>query len=93
MTVSELIAKLQLMPQDSEVGMYYESGLRGHIKYLWLSKKNKVIVSDVGETIYGSEDAWPKYHYKTNRGVMNVEDINTDKTLRKDTIQTRLKDL
>lgn len=59
MKVSELIAKLQSLPQDAQIESLYDLGCHNSIDFVWLARNGKVYVCRDGEW-YGNEDLWPE---------------------------------
>lgn len=51
MKVSELIARLQAMPPEAEVGYYWDSAARSVVDHVWLTRDGRVLVADDDETI------------------------------------------
>lgn len=56
MIVSELIKKLQDMPQDAQVAGAYDGALRTEVECVWLARSGVVGLANDGETLYYLED-------------------------------------
>lgn len=56
MKVSELIVALSGMPQDADVGIIYDGGERLSCESIYLARSGRVLLTDSGEVVYGTED-------------------------------------
>ena len=56
MTVSELIDKLKLMPQDADVYCLYDLYADKDVDHVWLAKNGKVVLGRFQELVTESED-------------------------------------
>lgn len=55
MKCSELIAKLQTMPQDHPVFFVYDGMPRGQVMHAWQAVNGQIIMADSCEPIYANE--------------------------------------
>lgn len=51
-TVAELIAALQKMPQDRDVVFIYDGFIRCDANSVWVSRRGQVVISEADEDIY-----------------------------------------
>jgi len=58
MKVSELIEKLQKMPQEADVCLVYDGRPRLDANVIYESIKGEVLLTDFNEPVYENED-WP----------------------------------
>lgn len=56
MKVSKLIEILQQMPANASVDILYDGAARTRVERVYITKGNRIIVSDAGEPIYNAED-------------------------------------
>ena len=56
MKVSELIEKLQQFNPEKEIGIVFDGADRMDVQCVWLSRNDRVLISDLGHTVYSTED-------------------------------------
>ena len=56
MTVKELIASLQEMPQDVDVMYVWDGEARSKVQYMWYALSGRVMLCDARENVYTKED-------------------------------------
>lgn len=55
MTVAELIAQLQQLPQDAKVWHLWDGELRTEVNYVWLARDGSVGTADFDQVLYSKE--------------------------------------
>lgn len=56
MTVSELIRKLEHMPQEAEVYSMYDGAASNDVDFVWRSRSGDVVLSPCNQMVYDTDD-------------------------------------
>lgn len=60
MKVHEMIAALQAMPPDADMGVIWDGAARSSCDLVWLARGGRVLIADYAGPVYASEErpAW-----------------------------------
>lgn len=84
MTVAELIAALQGMPETAQIGMLWDSADRTDVEAVWLAASGRVIVGELGEHVDFVEDRIanglhvPAWAALTVGDMLGIDDTNSN---------------
>lgn len=56
MQVKQLIALLQEMPQEADVGCVYDGAIRTPVEAVWLARSGEVALAGIGDSVYSTRD-------------------------------------
>lgn len=60
MTNANLIEILKTLPQDAEVGVIWDGGMRSIVRFAWETKGGEIALADYGDVVY-SDRSRPKH--------------------------------